>query len=100
MSEITFVGRLAPGEEKWWGTTWDDELKGEPPAIPASTVQSATWSVLESEDIQILDQRHSDYVTAVKVKSGTVGKHILKVVAASDQGEIHTRRVAIEVEIH
>lgn len=107
MSEqaITFEGRLAPGEKKWFGLTWPDELKGSPPTIPASTVQTADWEVIDGAAPLIIkvDQRHDDSATAVQVEAPEdcpVGKYIAKVVMVTDQGERHTRRCEIEVEIH
>lgn len=105
MSQITFFGKITPGEKKWFGLTWNDELAGEPPAIPPSTVQDAVWTVIEGTDPLIvkINQAKTDYATAVQVQAPdgcAVGAYILEVVMTSDLGEIHKRRVEIEVEIH
>lgn len=105
MSQITFVGKIAVGEKKWFGLTWNDELAGEPPAIPPSTVQDAAWTVVEGAEPRIvkINQTKTDYATSVQVEAPAgcaVGAYILEVVMTSDQGEIHKRRVEIEVEIH
>lgn len=102
---ITFVGKVAPGEKKWFGVPWTDELKGEPPAIPSSTVQEAVWEVIGGAAPRItkVDQRHDDKITAFQVQvpeDCAVGKYLLRVIMTTDLGEIHTRRVEVEVETH
>lgn len=97
---IVFSGKKAPGEEKWFVVTWELLLAGEPPIIPASSVQGAAWEVPVGSGLVKLTELPMDSSTAIKLAGGTVGKHILLVRMTTDQGEVRVRSVEIEVEIH